>query len=301
MHNYDVEMKPLKILVVAGHPADMFDHCGGTLLHHIQKGDSVTCVSLTQGLSVHDEVIFDIMRDGGAEKMSNEELEKIIDERQRVKYAETLEACKLFGLDDVRFLNYNEEVLLVTPELVSKLAQIMREVHPDLIITHWPYQGCMFSNHHAVTGQLTLAASTAAHRINFETKTAAIRSMQMAYMLCPLDTYPTSVNQFATAYANYYVEVDDVIDLKVKAIAMMKSQKYDTKGYAKKTTEQWNGNFGARIAGGYMEGFVLGSPEVGDTIPISPYKRWISQMDEHDILRRRGDLSAIDVEIEERD
>lgn len=46
----------MKILVIAGHPADMFDHCGGTLLRHIQRGDEVTCVSLTQGLRVHDEV-----------------------------------------------------------------------------------------------------------------------------------------------------------------------------------------------------------------------------------------------------
>ena len=44
----------MKILVVGGHPADMFDHCGGTMYHHIQQGDEVVAVSITQGLRTHD-------------------------------------------------------------------------------------------------------------------------------------------------------------------------------------------------------------------------------------------------------
>ena len=37
----------LTILVVGGHPADVFDHCGGTMAHHIQQGDNVV---LTAGV-----------------------------------------------------------------------------------------------------------------------------------------------------------------------------------------------------------------------------------------------------------
>ena len=40
----------LTILVVGGHPADVFDHCGGTLAHHVAQGDRVVCLALTQGL-----------------------------------------------------------------------------------------------------------------------------------------------------------------------------------------------------------------------------------------------------------
>lgn len=42
----------LRILVVGGHPADVFDHCGGTLAHHVKNGDRVTCLALTQGLRI---------------------------------------------------------------------------------------------------------------------------------------------------------------------------------------------------------------------------------------------------------
>lgn len=291
--------EPMKILVVAGHPADMFDHCGGTLLHHIDRGDSVTCVTITQGLRVHDEVIHDMMRDSGAGHYTDEEIDAICKERQKVKYAEALEACSLFGITDVRFLDYDDEILLVTPEMTSKLADVIRKVHPDLVITHWPYQGSMFSNHHAVTGQLTLAALNAAGSVNFKTKDPAARVAQVAFMLCPADVRADNcISTFGVAYASYYVEVTDVIDRKVKALQCMRSQKYNISGYPQKTAEQWNGNFGAKISAGYAEGFALLNPEVGEVIPVSPYRRWLSKADEHELLERRGDLRATEVEID---
>ena len=54
----------LRILVIGGHPADVFDHCGGTMAHHIKDGDRVTCLALTQGLSIHDTVVSEVFRFG---------------------------------------------------------------------------------------------------------------------------------------------------------------------------------------------------------------------------------------------
>jgi len=54
----------LSILVIGGHPADVFDHCGGTLAHHVRSGDQVTCLALTQGLRIHDVVVSEIFRFG---------------------------------------------------------------------------------------------------------------------------------------------------------------------------------------------------------------------------------------------
>ena len=31
----------LRILVIGGHPADVFDHCGGTLAHHVKTGTAL--------------------------------------------------------------------------------------------------------------------------------------------------------------------------------------------------------------------------------------------------------------------
>lgn len=288
----------MKILVVGGHPADMFDHCGGTLFHHIEQGDSVTCISITQGLRVHDEVVYDLFRHD-IDKYSQEEIDKIIEERQKVKYAEVVKACGVFGIEDVRFLDYDDEILIVTPEMVSKLATVIREVQPDMVITHWPYQGESFGNHHAVTGQLTLAAITAANGVNFKDHNPACRIAQLVYMLCPWDTTSACYsNTGKAAYPSYYVDVTDVIDKKVKAVHMMGSQKYDTVGYAIKRAEHWNGNFGIKVRLPYAEGFAYEYPEVGKTLTISDYRMWLANADERDLLKNMSNLSATEVKID---
>ena len=289
--------EPLRIMVIAGHPADMFDHCGGTLCHHIRRGDSVTCLSLTQGLRIHDEVIYDLFRKEN--NFSEEEKAAIIAERQRIKYAEVIKACNMFGIEDIRFMDYDDEVLTVNAEMVSKLAVIIRQVRPDIVITHWPYQGNMFSNHHAITGQLALAAITAAHGVNFTDGTPSWNVAQIVYMLSELDTASRSGTYCSgqVAYASYYVDVSDVVDLKVKALTAMGSQKYDVVGYAKKTTEMWNGNFGETVRLAYAEGFCFEAPEVGQYLPLSDHRKWLARGNERELLEAWSDMSAVNVEV----
>ena len=43
----------LRILSIGAHPADIFDQSGGTMAHHVQRGDYVGCVVLTHGARVH--------------------------------------------------------------------------------------------------------------------------------------------------------------------------------------------------------------------------------------------------------
>ena len=287
----------MKILVIAGHPADMFDHCGGTLYHHICQGDSVTCVSITQGLRIHDEVVYDMFRNNIGQ-YTQEQVDQIIEERKKVKYREAVSACALFGIEDVRFLDYDDEILTVSPGMISKVASLIREVQPELVITHWPYQNNAISDHHAVTGQLALSAITAAAGVNFQDRHQACRVAQVAFMLCPHDTASSCLlNYGKAAYASYYVDVTDVVDRKVKAIHMMKSQKYDTEGYAKKVTEFWNGNMGTRVRVAYAEGFALLYPEVGKVIPVSDHRKWLAHGDERELLESQSGLRAMDVEL----
>ena len=288
----------MNILVIAGHPADMFDHCGGTLLHHIKRGDTVVCSAITQGLRIHDEVIYDRFRESMGQ-YSEEEIGILLAERQKVKYAEAVSACGMFGVTDVRFLDYDDEILCVTPEMVSKVARLIRDVRPDLVITHWPYQDDTFSNHHAVTGQLALAGVTAAHGVSFEHRQTAWNVAQVAYMICPADYRSDCLsNKGKAAYINYYVDVTDVIETKVRALHQMKSQKYDVEGLAQRTVETWNGNLGARVRVPYAEGFAVEYPEIGDTLPVSAHRMWLAHGDEREQLKAIADNRAIHTRLE---
>ena len=53
--------RPLRVLSIGAHPADIFDQSGGTMAHHAARGDHVACVVLTHGARVHDNVISDSM------------------------------------------------------------------------------------------------------------------------------------------------------------------------------------------------------------------------------------------------
>lgn len=276
----------MKILVIAGHPADMFDHCGGTLLHHIQRGDSVTCVSLTQGLRTHDEVISDVFRNH-IHEYTEEQINQLKQERLKVKYAEVIKACNLFGIEDVRFLDYDDEILTLNAEIISKTAKLIREVQPNVLITHWPHQYGGIENHHALTGKIALAARTAASSVNFEDRQPAARLAQTYFMLSPHDCSSFAlIGSDQLAHATHYVDVSDVVDIKIKAVETMASQKYNIPGYARRTVERWAGTFGTRVRVPYAEGFAAESPEVYELLPVSEHRMWLSTADEHEILAK---------------
>ncbi len=97
MENPCKNRQKLTLLVIGAHPADVFDHCGGTLARHVAAGDRVVCVSLTGGLRIHDTVLSEEFR---RRKVTTEEqanLDSIKAARRDNKEQEVIEACACFG------------------------------------------------------------------------------------------------------------------------------------------------------------------------------------------------------------
>ena len=261
-------MSKLNILVIGGHPADVFDHCGGTLAHHVRRGDHVTALALTQGLRIHDVVISEVFRFQD-KRPDAEELDKIIKEREKVKYDEVKNACALFGVTDVRFLRYDDKILLVTPEMVDAVAKEIRQVRPDIIITHYPLENGGFGSHHGNTGKIVLEALHLAGTVDFDDPNPGHRVPQVFFM-CPLEASIkiTSLSAEPAAYCNLYVDITDVAELKVKALDIMRSQQYGGQ-YARRHTECWSGKDGHFMKVGYAESFISYYPEIGNHLPLS--------------------------------
>jgi len=281
----------MKILVVGGHPADVFDHCGGTLLHHTRAGDSVTCLALTQGLRIHDAVVSEVFR-FGTEGYTKDDIERICKEREQVKLNEVKEACALFGVTDVRSLRYDDKFLLVVPELIDGVAKIIRDVKPDLIITHYPMSSGNTIDHHGNAAKITLAASALAGTVDFDDPNPAWRVTEIAFMLNLGDTMAFDALSYgSTACANYFVDVADAIELKVKALDMMRSQQYQGE-YARKSVETWSGGFGSHLHASYCEGFMLNKPIVADRIYLSEHWRTRANAPEKEIMDRDFKMKA---------
>lgn len=262
----------LRILVVGGHPADVFDHCGGTLAHHVRNGDHVTCLALTQGLRIHDVVVSEVFR-FGTEGYSQEEIARICREREEEKYQEVRDACGVFGVKDVRFLSYDDKMLQVTMPMIDTMAKVIREVRPDLIITHYPQSSGNVTNHHGNAAKIALDGAALAGTVDFDDPHPAWRVAQFAFMINPSDSMAFSaLSGHSQAVVNYFVDVTDVVALKVRALDMMKSQQYEGQ-YARKSVESWNGVFGFFTGTSYCEGFVMNKPEVGHLLGVSDYLR----------------------------
>ena len=147
----------LRILSIGAHPADVFDQSGGTMAHHTGRGDYVACIPLTHGARVHDTVISYSMfhREEIPEAVA---LEQMMGERSDVKAQETRAACKILGVDDVYFLGADDGILLVERDLIRRLASLLRQIRPDIILTHYPFEGDGQVRAHAVGGQIVMHA-----------------------------------------------------------------------------------------------------------------------------------------------
>lgn len=147
----------LRILSIGAHPADIFDQSGGVMAHHVRRGDWVGCVVLTHGARVHDAVISDAMFHR-QEIPAADELQTLLGQRSDVKAEETRRACATLGVEDVTFFGTDDAVLLVSEDLVRRLARLLREKRPDIVLTHFPREGDGILNPHAVAGQIVLGA-----------------------------------------------------------------------------------------------------------------------------------------------
>lgn len=108
----------LNVLCVCAHPDDAELNCGGTLLKYCKQGHNIFIVLTTSGNT-------------GSNEMTD------IKEIERVREAEMLLSAKTYGAQ-VRFLRADDERLLDTNEMRTKVLDAMRWANPDVIFTHSP-------------------------------------------------------------------------------------------------------------------------------------------------------------------
>ena len=145
--------RSIHLMIVATHPADSFDQAGGTLAHHVARGDKVTAVIATTGVRSHHSQLQEERRKAGAEF----DVEARVKEAVEQKLEETRNACRLLGFEDVRDLGFEDDDTLLSEDKIEAITEAIREIKPDILITHHPYEiGGLIS--HATIGQATIHA-----------------------------------------------------------------------------------------------------------------------------------------------
>jgi LmbE family N-acetylglucosaminyl deacetylase len=276
--------EPLRLVVIGAHPADVFDQSGGTMAHHTARGDYVACISLTHGARVHDEVISDEMYHR-AEMPPALELEQLIGDRSDVKAREVLAACKILGVEDVHFMGVDDGILLVERDIIGRLAKLLRQLRPDLVLTHYPFEGDGQVRAHAVAGQIVLHALQYAAAVDPGDASVPHRVAQVFFFGQGAAGVRAGLWDARGGFTNdVFVDITDVIDRKFAAMECLVSQGY-AGAYNCKRTENSDGAFtGNAVA--YGEGFIRMNAEVHYYLPLTSYARRQSRDSDHEIMRR---------------
>lgn len=279
--------KPLRILVIGAHPADVFDQSGGTMAHHVQRGDWVGCVIMTHGARVHDRVV-SVDMFNRTEVPSAEELNRIIAERADVKTREILRACSILGVkeQDVYFLGADDAVLLVNEPMIRQLARLIRQLRPNVVITHFPLEDGGVASAHATCGQIAMHAIDCAAGVDPGDRSPPHRITQIfCFGIGAAATRTHLWSAQGGFYNDVFVDITDVVAKKVACLDAVASQGY-AGAYARKRIETSDGAFGNRMRLPYAEGFISLCSTSHYYLPVSEIDRARAGLSDHENMGR---------------
>lgn len=111
---YSSDLPKGKALIFAPHPDDEIFGCGGAILRHLQQGDKVSVVIVTDGgLPVNDS-------------------QKVLDYPE-IRKQESLAAAEVLGYGQPQFLDFQDGFLNADDVLTSRLLEVIREFQPKSI------------------------------------------------------------------------------------------------------------------------------------------------------------------------
>ena len=262
--------EPLSILNIGGHPKDAILYAGGTMAKHAARGDRVTILTPTTGLSHHLQAI-DEYRDSG----DMPDMEALVEERRN----ELVAAAAELGVTDVRFLGYDDQIALPSEEMVSDIADVIGETRPNIIVTHWPYDTVPT---HAVTTQMTLLAIDAASGIRPGkpyAPTGGDTAGETAQIFYHVHLGRTNVLETLNVRVpTTIIDITDTAVLKANAMNRFTSQHYgeDSPLHRKLGEGMDGGTYAVHSRVAYAEAFLAHNPEVYEYLPVSSYRRKLS-------------------------
>jgi len=290
-------MRKLKILLICAHPGDAFDDSGGTLCHHVERGDEVTVCLVTTGVRSHAALFTDEKKKPVGERI--EALaEATAQEIEDFKAEEVRRAGAELGITDIRFLFEEDDILLVREPIIRKVSRLIRQEKPDILMTHHPMAEGGLIGTHPIVGQITLLALETCGRWVRDEDLPPHHMSQVFYIGGGIEKR-WSISKTMNIVYDVYVDVTDTIERKVRALDHLKSQRYDGM-YARKRMETADGHFGEVIEVPYAEVFIRQAPEVYQYLPLEEStlnagKGW------SDRIRRMSKIVAAHVPLPEQE
>ena len=253
----------LSILNIGGHPKDAILYAGGTMAKHVALGHRVCALAAYNGMRTHLVAIDEFSETG---KMPDWDAH--VEDRKR----ELVDAARDVGVTDVRFLGHDDDVAIPDKRIINELADVIGDVRPDIIITHWPYDSVPA---HASTTQMVLIAVDAAAGIRKETPYRPHKVTQIFYHVWPGET--NIQESVFPRVPTTLIDIGDVAEKKAQAMSRFGSQYLDAKE-GKRSMPKLADFAAIHLRVPDSESFLAHSPQVYDALPVSPFSLGVARM-----------------------
>ncbi|MBN2377646.1 MAG: PIG-L family deacetylase [Sedimentisphaerales bacterium] len=189
-----------KVFAIATHPDDIEFMMTGTLFRLKEAGCEIDYMNVANGCCGTDR----------------HEIEEII----AIRREEAKEACRYMGATFHESLA-NDLEIFYEKNLISQVASIIRQVAPDIILTQYPYE---YMEDHSNTTRIVVTAAFCRGMKNFavDPEVKPISKPVVLYHSLP---YGLTDSLKRPVAADFYVDVEDLIEKKSEMLAKHKSQK----------------------------------------------------------------------------
>lgn len=268
-------MRKLKVMAIYAHPADPVTDCGGTLALHAANGDDVVIVAITHGARLHPNMFSEEWRKANPDKAKmGASREAVI----QVKYDELKRAADILGVKRVILMGEDDNKIVVEPELVHKIAQIIAEERPDILITDYPFDQTHTECHSLITTMIFAALNEVGMYLENLDGKGQYHVKQI--FLTKLPTTARGAFWSIMPRNDVYIDITPVIGLKKKAMNCFKSQAYDG-DFANKFLESHDGDRGRSAGVNFAEAFVRKGNETHALLPLTEYAMGFDNLTSH--------------------
>jgi 4-oxalomesaconate hydratase len=213
-----------KLLVIGAHSADFVWRASGTIAVTTAQGGSATVIALSYG-------------ERGESGELWKEASQTVDNVKRIRHQEAEAAAEAVGAT-FRCLDLGDYPLNITDAAMDQLVEQIREMQPDIILTHTPVDP--FNPDHPVAYQ-------AVQRGRLLASGAGVASAFQR--INPPDLYLFEPHQpeLCEFMPNTFIDITPVMDKKIKAMQAMQAQSYLQSYYTELAARR--ANHARRISG----------------------------------------------------
>jgi len=195
------------ILAIAAHPGDFVWRAGGALALAVSRGDRAVIACLSFGER--------------GESASQWFAGKTLDEVKAARRAEGEAAAAALGTE-IRFLDAGDYPLEETPQLLTRLVDLYRELQPAVVLTHAPFDP--YNTDHGPAGDIARKARIMAQAAGVPNSDGSLPTKDGVLAAPPIFCFEPHQSEVSLFKPDVLLDISPVWDKKVAAMNAMVSQ-----------------------------------------------------------------------------